>query len=154
MTRALKAQLEARDVYPAVLESDVLRQIMGQAGYAPQDRDMFYRVMTYIGVLLTGHGVSVIFDATANRREYRDAARRQIPRFLEVFVDTPLETCLARDPKGIYRQAREGSAENVPGLQATYEPPERPDVLVHGDAERAEDAAGRVIAKLLEKGYL
>jgi hypothetical protein len=70
---------------------------------------------------LVEHGVPVIFDATANRRSYRE-------RFLEVYVDCPLEVCIARDPKGIYRNARQGAAGNVPGLQTAYEPPEDPDV--------------------------
>jgi adenylylsulfate kinase len=96
----------------------------------------------------------VIFDATANRRRYRDQTRRKICRFVEVYVDTPLDTCMARDPKRIYRGALEGSAETVPGVQTIYEPPEAPDVLVYGDQETPEAAARRVIEKLVEKTYL
>jgi len=80
--------------------------------------------------------------------------RREVPRFVEVYVDAPLATCIARDPKGIYRQAQEGATGSLPGLQAAYEPPENPDVVVHGDREAPKDAAQRVIAKLAEKGYL
>ncbi len=155
LARALKAQLAERGVNAAVLESDALRRVISdQPRYDPQDRDAFYRLLAYIGGLLAEHGVPVIFDATANRREYRDRARQQIPRFLEIYVECPLETCMARDPKGIYRQAREGTAANVPGLQAAYEPPETPDVLVHGETESPDAAAARVIAKLIEKAYL
>lgn len=155
LARALKVQLAARGVSAAVLESDALRLVMfDQPRYELQERDAFYRLLAYVGALLTEHGVPVIFDATANRREYRDRARQQIPRFLEVYVDCPLETCMARDPKGIYRQAREGAAANVPGLQAAYETPEAPDVLVRGDTESPDSAAARTIAMLAEKGYL
>jgi len=110
--------------------------------------------MVYIGTLLTQHGISVIFDATANRRRYRDQAREQIPRFVEVYVDCPLVTCVARDPKGIYRKARVGVADSVPGFQTAYEPPEKPELIIDGDREIPEAAAGRVVAKLEEKGYL
>jgi adenylylsulfate kinase len=155
LARALKAQLAELGVNAAVLESDALRRVMfDEPRYGPQERDAFYRLLAHIGALLTEHGVPVIFDATANRREYRDRARQQIPRFLEICVECPLETCMSRDPKGIYRQAREGAAANVPGLQAAYEPPEAPDVLVHGDTESPDDAAARTIATLAEKGYL
>ena len=155
LARALNAQLVERGVNAAVLESDALRRVISdQPRYDPQDRDAFYRLLAYIGALLTEHGVPVIFDATANRREYRDRARQEIPRFLEVYMECPLETCMARDPKGIYRQAREGAAANVPGLQAAYEPPDAPDVLVAGDAESPGAAAARVVAKLIEKAYL
>ena len=81
-------------------------------------------------------------------------ARRQIPRFLEVYVDTPLETCAGRDPKGIYRQARGDKANTVPGMQAEYEAPEHPDITIYGDRESAEAAAAKVIAKLIDRECL
>jgi adenylylsulfate kinase-like enzyme len=95
----------------------------------------------------------VIFDATANRPQYRDRARREIPRFIEVYVDSPLATCVARDPKGIYRQATGEVSANVPGLQAAYEPPQTPEVIVRGDQDSPEAAAQRVVAQLIEKRY-
>jgi adenylylsulfate kinase len=110
--------------------------------------------MVYVGALLARHGVPVIFDATANRRLYRDQARQQIPRFLEVYVECPLEICMTRDPKGIYRKALEGSASAVPGLQAAYEPPEKPDLIVRGDQEIPDLAAQRIIAKLIEREFI
>ena len=155
LARALKIQLATQGVNAAVLESDALRQVVSdQPRYDEQQRDAFYRILAYIGALLVEHGVPVIFDATANRREYRDRARHGIPRFMEVYVECPLETCMARDPKGIYRHALEGAATNVPGLQAAYEPPDAPDVLVSGDAEPPESGAARIIDKLIEKSYL
>jgi adenylylsulfate kinase len=155
LARALTAQLAERGVDAAVLESDALRQALSDhPSYDERERDAFYRVMAYIGSVLTEHSVPVIFDATANRRAYRDEARQQIPRFLEVYVECPIETCMARDPKGIYRQAREGAASSVPGLQAAYEPPQAPEILVHSGQETPEAAAARVIAKLVEKSYL
>jgi adenylylsulfate kinase len=150
----LKAQLADRGIDVAVLESDVLRQIFTlQPQYDEPEREAFYRQMVYIGTLLTQHGVPVIFDATANRRRYRDQAREQIPHFMEVYVDCPLETCIARDPKGIYHSARAGAARSVPGLQSTYEPPEKPELVVDGGREMPETAARRVMIMLAEKGY-
>jgi bifunctional enzyme CysN/CysC len=61
---------------------------------------------------------------------------------------------MTRDPKGIYRKAREGSAEAVPGLQVAYEPPEDPDLIVRGDRETPEAAAQQVIAKLFEREFI
>jgi len=151
----LAAQLSARGVDVALLESDELRKIFTpHPRYDPEERDLFYRQMVYLGVLLTRHGVPVIFDATANRRVYRDWARQQISKFLEVYVECPLATCIARDPKGIYRRAREGGAKTVPGLQTTYEAPEKPEVVLQGDREAPEDATRRVITKLAEMSYV
>jgi adenylylsulfate kinase len=155
VTAALKAQLAARGIDAAVLESDVLRRIFTvQPRYDEQEREAFYQQMVYVGRLLIEHGVPVIFDATANRRRYRDEARAQISRFMEVYVDCPLEICIARDPKGIYRKARQGEADTVPGLQSAYEPPEQPELVVDGGREKPEDAARRVMDTLKEKGYL
>jgi adenylylsulfate kinase len=155
LVAALKTQLAYRGIDVAVLESDVLRQILTvHPHYDEEEREAFYRQMVYIGALLAQHGVPVIFDATANRRAYREQARSQIPRFLEVYVNSPLEVCIARDPKGIYRKAREGKAESVPGLQSIYEPPENPDVVVDGSRELAEAAARRIVLNLAEKAYV
>lgn len=155
LARALATQLAAAGVEVEVLESDALRQIFTpQPRYEEEERQNFYRQITFVGALLVKHGVTVIFDATANRRAYRDAARHAIPRFLEVYVDTPLAACVARDPKAIYAKAHDGRATAVPGIQAMYEAPDTPEVVVHGDQETPEAAAGRVIAKLSEKGYL
>jgi adenylylsulfate kinase len=153
ITAALKAQLAARGVDVAVLESDVLRKVFAaDRQYEAGGRDAFYGQMAYVGSLLAEHGVPVVFDATANRRAYRDRARHEITRFLEVYVDVPLEVCMARDPKGIYRSGVTGESRNVPGLQEPYDPPEAPDVVVHG--ENPESDARLIIEKLAEKGYL
>ena len=152
---ALKAQLAERGIDAAVLASDELRRVLTpQPRYDEPEREGFYAQMVYIGGLLTQHGVPVIFDATANRRCYRDEARRRLARFLEVYVDCPLAVCMARDPKGIYRDGSDGKTRTVPGLQAVYEPPENPDVLVDGESEDASRAARRIVAKLVEKAYV
>jgi adenylylsulfate kinase len=151
----LKALLSARGVDIAVLESDALRPVFTpHPAYSEEEREQFYKQMVYVGALLVEHGIPVIFDATANRRIYRDRARQQIARFLEVYVDSPLDTCVARDPKGIYRQAREGVLTTVPGLQSLYEAPPAPDLVMHGESETPAAAAQQVVRMLEEKGYL
>jgi len=150
-----RAQLTSRGIDVAILESDELRKILTpEPRYDEKERDAFYRQMVYVGTLLTTHGVPVIFDATANRRSYREMARQQIPRFIEVYLDSPLELCVARDTKAIYRQTRQGEATTVPGLQAKYEVPEHPELVVHGDRESPESAANRLIAKLIQTGWV
>ncbi|HEV8415993.1 MAG TPA: adenylyl-sulfate kinase [Bryobacteraceae bacterium] len=155
IVKALSGMLAARGVDVAVLESDVLRTVFTpHPRYDGEERNTFYRQLAFVGTLLTKHGVPVIFDATANLRKYRDAARQQIPQFLEIYVDCPLEVCMSRDPKGIYRAGREGAAKLVPGLQDPYEPPLNPDVLVRGDTEAPEAAARRILSKLIERGLI
>jgi len=99
---ALAAELRARGIGVEVLESDSLRKIFTpHARYDEAERNEFYGQLAFLAALLARHGVAVIIDATANLRAYRDRARQQIPCFMEIYVDTPLEVCMRRDPKGI-----------------------------------------------------
>ena len=151
----LARQIRAFGKEVTILESDALRKMFSSIpSYDERDREYFYGSLAFIGRILTEHGISVIFDATANRRSYRDRARQQISRFIEVFVDCPLAICIQRDPKGIYRKAATGQATHVPGVQTVYEPPEDPDVIIHGDNDNPAEAARRVVEFLLGRGFL
>jgi adenylylsulfate kinase len=155
IAKALEGELASRGVRVALLESDALRRVFTpRPTYSDGEREVFYGSLVFVGKLLVEHGVPVIFDATAIKRRWRDRARAEIPRFAEVHVVCPVEVCAARDPKGIYRMAREGRASTVPGVQAEYEPPERPEVTVRGDAEDPRGAAGTIVARLVELGFL
>jgi adenylylsulfate kinase len=81
----LAQQIRSLGAKVTILESDALRKVFSTSpSYDDRDREYFYALLAFIGRLLTEHGISVIFDATANRRSYRDRARQQIPRFVEV----------------------------------------------------------------------
>ena len=73
---------------------------------------------------------------------------------MEVYVDCPLDVCIARDPKGIYRKAQSGQASTVPGLQASYEAPEPADVIVSGHDESPEAGSHTIVRALEDKGYV
>ena len=155
VSAALAKQLRTRGVETVVLESDALRkEFSTHPSYDSTDRDYFYGSVAFIGKVLTDHGLPVIFDATANRRAYRDRARTQIRKFMEIYIDSPLEVCIKRDPKGIYRNALAGQSDNVPGLQAQYEAPENPEVVIHGDHEDPGVAAARIVAVLEDCGWI
>jgi adenylylsulfate kinase len=142
IARELLAQLHARGIDAAVLESDVMRrQLTPYPRYDEADRDFFYGVLSRMGALIAESGRPVVFDATANLRRYRDDARSRIARFAEVHVDTPLEVCRARDTKGLYK----GDAKSLPGVGALYEPPLRPEVVVHGDRGTPADGAAAIL---------
>src|SRR6476620_12693188 len=88
---ALRPQLKALGLTVDVLESDAVRRLLTpQATYSEAERDLFYRALAFTGQRLVAHGVTVLFDATASRRIYRDFARSAIPRFIEVAVECPL----------------------------------------------------------------
>lgn len=155
IAQALLRELQARGLDPAVLESDALRRaVTPRPTYDDEERELFYGALVHLGTYLVQHGVPVVFDATANRRAYRDAARARIERLAEVFVDCPLEVCAARDPKGLYRRARDGQSASLPGAQALYEPPLTPELVVQSARSTPEASARDVVALLEARGWL
>jgi adenylylsulfate kinase len=152
LTRELLNKLLNRGISVVVLESDEMRTILTPVPtYDQKERDAFYRALASIGGVVTRSGVSVIFDATANKRVYRDYARSLIPRFVEVYVVCPLEICMKRDPKGIYGRAVKGMTNTVPGVQSIYEPPHNSDITLDGrnPPEASADAVLDRLQRLL-----
>lgn len=143
---ALKPQLERLGCAVEVLESDAVRRFLTPAPkYSHEERDLFYRTLAFMGSRLVAHGVTVIIDATANRRAYRDFARSLIPRFIEVAVECPLELAMQRDYKGTYQRGQQGESATVPGLQDAYEAPLNPEVRIDTAKMNASEAAGTII---------
>jgi len=135
----LAARVRDRLDHAIVLDSDQLREVLGTADYAR--RDEFYAVLGRLAALLAGQGHVVLVAATAPRRAHRDQARALAPRFVEVYVQTPLDECERRDPKGLYARARADGATVLPGIGAPYEPPLAPEVIAGGGADDPAIAA-------------
>jgi adenylylsulfate kinase len=154
LARGLADALEQAGLPVQVLDSDHLRRVLTpDPTYSWEERDWFYRVMAFIGQLLVQNGVNVIFAATACRRSYRGHARAAIDRFIEVYVDCPLETCMARDEKGIYKKALQGEATTVPGLQVPYEVPEHPEVRVDTGVRSPAEGVEVIVDRLKDLGW-
>lgn len=147
IARALKPQLEASGLTVEVLESDEVRRVLTpEATYSQGERALFYRALALMGAKLVAHGVTVIFDATATKRVYRDFARNLIPRFIEVAVECPLEICMQRDYKGTYQRGQRGESSTVPGLQEPYEAPLHPALTVDTTKMLVNEAVQNIVA--------
>jgi adenylylsulfate kinase len=79
---------------------------------------------------------------------------QNISSFIEVFIDTPIEVCESRDPKGLYQKARAGEIKNITGLDSTYEVPGNPEIVVKTAGKSIEACAMQVVNYLVENGYL
>ncbi len=149
---ALTPQLKRLGYTVEVLESDAVRKVLTPTPtYSHAERDVFYRSLAFIGARLVAHGVTVVFDATANKRTYRDLARNLIPRFIEVAVECPLELCMQRDYKGTYKRGVRGESTTVPGFQDTYEAPLNPDVTIDTTKVQASDGLKRILKVVKDK---
>ena len=149
---ALRPRLEELRLSVEVLESDAVRRVLTPTPtYSSMERDLFYRALAFMGARLVSHGVTVIFDATANRRTYRDFARSLIPRFIEVAVECPLAACIQRDYKGTYQRGQRGESSTVPGLQDPYEAPVNPEVRIDTTKMKATEAAEMILEVVKNK---
>ena len=139
------------------LQLDKIRKVITpNPQYTDEERTIVYASLAYMAHLLVDSGISVIIDATANQRKYRDLARSLIPRFIEVHVKCPLDVCIKRErirhaeyaPTGIYASA--GAGGTVPGVDITYEAPLHPEIVVQSDRTDATACADAIIRYILE----
>jgi adenylylsulfate kinase-like enzyme len=145
--RALVKRLRGEGVCTVLLDGDEVHEVFAQTPrYDARSRARFYRGLAKLGALLARQGQVVVIPATAHRRSYRANARELAPAFTEVFVDAPLETCRARDPKRLYARARKGAVSSLPGLSLPYEPPLSPEVRARGGRDLA--AVARILARV------
>lgn len=154
VAHALQEELRKHKIETQILSSDALRKVVTpQPKYTEEERDMFYGVLVLVAKHLTENGMNVIIDATGNRRRYRENARKLIPRFVEAYLECPLEVCVEREskrketfraPKDIYRRALKGEAPTVPGMGAPYEEPLHPEITVDSEKLSPEECAQKI----------
>ena len=136
-----------------VLDGDNLRHGLNRdLGFSAEDRIENIRRAAEAARLMADAGLVVVVSLISPFRAERAAARAiagDIP-FLEVFIDTPLAVCEARDPKGLYDLARAGKIPNFTGISAPYEPPDNPDLVVETRDVTVEQSSSAVIAKLTQ----
>ncbi len=154
---AVEHTLVQAGVHTAVLDGDDLRRdLCRDLGFTAVDRAENIRRATAAARLMADAGLIVLCAFISPFARERELARAAVPagEFLEVFVATPLATCVARDPKGLYARALAGKIHNVTGVDQPYEVPRDPDLVVGRDNETVADAANRIIAALMARGIV
>jgi adenylylsulfate kinase len=146
-----------RGAFAYVLDGDNIRHgLNSDLGFSPEDRVENIRRIGEVSRLFADSGALVVSAFISPYRKDRDRIRGLMGpgEFVEVFVDTPLEICEARDPKGLYKKARAGEISNFTGLDAPYETPEKPEVHLETADLSIDEAAAQVISYLEEKKIL
>jgi adenylyl-sulfate kinase len=137
------------------LDGDSPTEILTRGlGVSKEDRDTAVRRLGSVAKMLARHGAAVVVASLSPYREARDAVRREVRRFAEVFVDAPMETLLARDSEGLYKKALAHELTNVAGIDDPYEPPSHAELVVRTDQEKADIAASRLFQKLVDMKLL
>jgi adenylyl-sulfate kinase len=145
------AALRAAGLRVEVLDGDEVRTHLSKGlGFSKADRDTNVRRIGFVAELLARNGVVAVTAAISPYREVRDEVRRNVERhgarFIEVYVECPVEVLAARDVKGLYRKALAGEIGSFTGVSDPYEPPLAPEVTVRSDRERVDDSVARILA--------
>ncbi|PLR33213.1 adenylyl-sulfate kinase [Chimaeribacter arupi] len=132
---ALEQALHAHGVSTYLLDGDNVRHgLCRDLGFSDDDRRENIRRVGEVAKLMVDAGLVVLTAFISPHRAERQMVRDLLgDRFIEVFVDTPLELCEARDPKGLYKKARAGELKNFTGIDSVYEAPEAPDIHLKGE---------------------
>lgn len=157
IANSLERKLHALGKRTFVLDGDNVRHGLNRdLGFTEADRVENIRRVAEVAKLFVEAGLITIVSFISPFRAEREMARGLMGanEFIEIFVDTPLEICEQRDPKGLYRKARRGELRNFTGLDSPYEKPETPELILDALKERADELADRVIAFLQRRDVL
>lgn len=148
--RAVATELLAHGLRVEVIDGDVIRNYLCKdLGFSKQDRDENVRRIAFVSQLLTRNGTVVLVSAISPYRAGRDAARRSIGDFMEVYVSTPLAVCEMRDSKDLYQKARAGKIRGFTGIDDPYEPPLQPEIVCDTDRESTRESSSKVVESVL-----
>ncbi len=139
------------------LDGDVVRTHLSRGlGFSKEDRDTNIRRIGFVAAEIVRHGGIAVCAAVSPYRATRNDVRNMVgsDRFIEVFVDTPLEVCELRDTKGIYAQARRGEIKNFTGIDDPYETPLSPEISLDTTSSSAEANARLILDSLAKRGFV
>lgn len=159
VSRALLTLLSQNGISVQLLSSDSLRKVLTPTpSYSLEERDVVYEMLAYIAQMLVQNRVNVLIDSTANLRRYRDKLREKVPKFIEAYLDCPVDVCMSREakrtetynaPRQIYSKAFEGKTKTVPGVGQPYEVPLHPEVVIYSYKENPEQGAKKILDAIL-----
>ncbi len=155
LAEMLEEELRKRGLKVEMLDGDVVRTNLSKGlGFSKEDRDTNILRIGFVAQLLTRNGVATIVSAISPYREARNKCREMIGDFVEVFVSAPLDVCIERDVKGLYKQAIAGEVPSFTGVSDPYEPPDNPDLVLETDIMSKDECLQLILDKLQERGYI
>jgi bifunctional enzyme CysN/CysC len=147
----IEKRLTAEGRHAYILDGDNVRHGLNKdLGFTEADRVENIRRVAEVARLMADAGLIVLVSFISPFRNERRLAREVAGdvAFTEVYVDTPLEVCEARDPKGLYARARGGEIKNFTGIDSPFEPPEKPDMVLHGARHSPAEMADQLYARV------
>ena len=154
VARGVKKQLEAMGKDVELLDGDTVRDYIKNRDFSAEGRNKHLRYIALTAKLLAKRDVVVLCSFVSPYRENRDFARSISDDFLEVYVKAPLELCIERDVKGMYKKALSGEIKGFTGIDDPYEETENPELVLETDKEDVDESIKKVMTLLKERGYV
>lgn len=157
VANAVDAKLFEMGKHTYILDGDNVRHgLNGDLGFSDVDRVENIRRISQVGKLFVDSGLIVSTAFISPFQSDRDMAREMLDddEFIEVFIDTPIEICEQRDPKGLYKMARAGEIKDFTGISSGYDVPSFPEIHVLTAELSIEKCADLIVGYLIENGYL
>ena len=157
VANAVESKLLELGKHTYLLDGDNIRMGLNKGlSFSDEDRIENIRRIGEVSKLFVDAGTIVLTAFISPFQKERDAVRELVEadEFIEVFIDTPLEVCESRDPKGLYQKARKGEISNFTGISSPYEAPIKPEIHILNDKISIEDVTQQIIDYLGNKGYL
>jgi adenylyl-sulfate kinase len=151
----VETRLTHMGFHTEVLDGDEVRLRLSKGlGFSKEDRDENIRRISYVANIITRCGGVAITCAISPYREIRDEARKEIGRFVEIYVKCPIEECIKRDVKGLYKRAISGEIANFTGISDPYEEPLQPEITLETNIETMDQSVEKILGVLKELGYI
>ncbi len=154
IAKRVKEKLEDEEIDVELLDGDTVRDYIRNKDFSQEGRNKHLRYIALMAKLLSERGVIVLCTFVSPYRENRDFARSICTHFAEIYVKCPVEICMERDVKGMYKKAMKGEIKNFTGVDDPYEEPENPAFVLETDRENIEESTGKVLERLEELGYI
>jgi len=157
IANAVELKLNELGKHTYLLDGDNIRMGLNKGlGFSDEDRVENIRRIGEVSKLFVDAGLIVLTAFISPFQEERDKVKNLVEdgEFIEVFIDTPLEVCEGRDPKGIYKKARDGEIPNFTGISSPYEAPTKAEIHIKNDKISIDECVEKVIEYLKNRGYL
>jgi len=150
IARAAEPKLKELGFKTELLDGDMVRkELSPDLGFTKEDREKHARRVVYLCKLLSRNGIIPIVSLISPYREFRAYARKEISvndNFVEVHVKCSLESCIKRDPKGLYKKALAGEIKDLTGLQDPYEEPLNPELVIDTEKETLDESVNKLLS--------
>jgi adenylylsulfate kinase len=154
LSQAVAALLRMRHFHVEILDGDELRHTLcADLGFTRDDREENVLRIGNAAQQLTSQGIIALVAVIAPYRNVRAEVRRRSGAYMEVFVDAPLQVCIERDPKGLYKRAQSGEIPCFTGISDPYDNPSAPELICHTDVESIDESAAKALAAILGRQH-